>query len=228
MNLAESINNDWKTHLSKEFAKTYFLELEKKIKNEFNSGNTVFPSIENVFNAFNSTSWNDVKVVILGQDPYHNIGQANGLSFSVPKSRAIPPSLRNIYIELNSDLNIPMPSHGDLTSWAKEGVLLLNAILTVRAHQAASHRDFGWEIFTNNVIQQLSHEKKHLVFILWGNFARSKKHLINPSKHLILESAHPSPLSANKGGFFNTKPFSKTNAFLVRNGLKAINWEIPS
>lgn len=228
MNLIDLIRNDWKTHLNNEFSKTYFQQLEKKIQAEIDMGNIVFPDLETIFNAFNSTAWDDVKVVILGQDPYHNIGQANGLSFSVPKSQAIPPSLRNIYIELNSDLNIPIPSHGDLTSWAKEGVLLLNAILTVRAHQAASHRNFGWEIFTDNVIQQLSNEKKHLVFILWGNFARSKKHLINPKKHLILESAHPSPLSANNGGFFYTKPFSKTNAFLVRNGLNAINWEITS
>lgn len=226
MKLIDSLKSDWKTHLDSEFSKSYFQQIEKRILAELESGNTFFPDTNTIFNAFNSTSWAEVKVVILGQDPYHNIGQANGLSFSVPQSQAIPPSLRNIFIELNSDLNIPPPPHGDLSSWAQQGVLLLNAILTVRAHQAASHRDFGWEIFTNNIIQKLSVEKTNLVFVLWGNFARSKKHLINPNKHLILESAHPSPLSANKGGFFNTKPFSKTNAYLSSKGIKPINWNI--
>ncbi|MFZ4262839.1 uracil-DNA glycosylase [Sphingobacterium sp. HJSM2_6] len=186
----------------------------------------IFPAQELVFNAFNLTALSKLKVVILGQDPYHNIGQAHGLSFSVPKGIAIPPSLKNIYTELSTDIpGFQQPNHGDLTTWATQGVLLLNATLTVRAHEPGSHQKKGWEQFTDQIIQQLSDQCPHIVFLLWGNYAIKKSVLINQQKHLILTSVHPSPLSVYRG-FFGSKPFSKTNAFLVKNHLEPIDWQV--
>jgi len=186
----------------------------------------IFPAQDLVFNAFNLTALSKLKVVILGQDPYHNIGQAHGLSFSVPKGIAIPPSLKNIYTELSTDIpGFQQPKHGDLTTWATQGVLLLNATLTVRAHEPGSHQKKGWEQFTDQIIQQLSDQCPHIVFLLWGNYAIKKSVLINQQKHLILTSVHPSPLSVYRG-FFGSKPFSKTNAFLVKNHLEPIDWQV--
>lgn len=176
-----------------------------------------------IFNAFNLCPFDKVKVVILGQDPYHEIGQAHGLAFSVPEGIALPPSLQNIYKEIESDLNIKVEKNGDLTRWAKQGVLLLNSTLTVEQHRAASHQNFGWEIFTDNVINILSKEKEHLVFILWGSFAIKKSSLIDKAKHLVLTSVHPSPLSAYRG-FFGNRHFSKTNNYLSANNIEPINW----
>jgi uracil-DNA glycosylase len=218
------IEESWKKQLSEEFEKAYFLSLTGFIKNEINIGKTIYPPGQDIFRAFHLTPFDKVKVVILGQDPYHNPGEAMGLSFSVPKSVKIPPSLRNIYKEIQSDLGCDIPGHGDLTHWAEQGVFLLNAMLTVEKNKAGSHKDIGWQTFTNAVIRQLSEEKKHLVFMLWGNFAKSKKDLIDGSKHLILESAHPSPLAG--GAFFGCRHFSKTNDYLVKTGQKTIDWEI--
>lgn len=218
------IEESWKKQLSEEFKKAYFLSLTGFIKNEINIGKTIYPPGQEIFRAFQLTPFDKVKVVILGQDPYHNPGEAMGLSFSVPKSVKIPPSLRNIYKEIQSDLGCDIPGHGDLTHWAEQGVFLLNAMLTVEKNRAGSHKDIGWQTFTNAVIRQLSEEKKHLVFMLWGNFAKSKKDLIDGSKHLILESAHPSPLAG--GAFFGCSHFSKTNDYLVKTGQKTIDWEI--
>ena len=185
----------------------------------------VFPPSSLIFNAFNLTPFDDVKVVILGQDPYHNIGQAHGLAFSVPDNIQKPPSLINIFKELNQDMGLPIPTHGNLEKWAKEGVLLLNASLTVRAHMAASHAKIGWQHFTDAAIKALSDKKQNLVFILWGNYAIAKENLIDHNKHLILKTVHPSPLSASRG-FFGCRHFSKTNEYLIKNNIKPINWEI--
>ncbi len=184
---------------------------------------TLYPQAQDIFAAFTLTPFNRVKVVILGQDPYHGEGQAHGLCFSVPQGIQPPPSLKNIFKELHADLGITPPTSGCLTGWAQQGVLLLNAILTVRANEAASHRDKGWEAFTDGVIQTISDKREHVVFILWGNYARSKKKLIDASKHLIIESAHPSPLSAYNG-FFGSKPFSQTNEYLQSHDLEPIEW----
>ena len=178
-----------------------------------------------IFNAFNLTPFNDVKVVILGQDPYHNVGQAHGLAFSVPDGIQKPPSLQNIFKELNQDLGINIPTNGNLEKWAKEGVLLLNASLTVRAHNAASHAKIGWQRFTDAAIRTLSEQKNNLVFILWGNYAIAKENLIDHNKHLILKTVHPSPLSASRG-FFGCKHFSKTNEYLIKNGITPIDWNL--
>lgn len=217
-----ALGNDWDEILRDEFKKDYYLKIRSFLKNEYSVG-TVFPSMYDIFNALKYTSFKDTRVVILGQDPYHELGQAHGLSFSVKKGVKIPPSLVNIYKELKSDIGMEIPSHGELTSWATQGVLLLNATLTVREGQANSHKDIGWSIFTDEIIKKLNQSSSPIAFILWGANARSKKKYITNSLHLIIESAHPSPLSAFNG-FFGSKPFSKANDFLIRNGLTPINW----
>lgn len=218
------IGNDWDEKLkiienSEGFKK--FLDI---VDNEYKT-KTIFPPKDYVFNALKLTPYNNVKVVIVGQDPYHGVGEAHGLSFSVQKGIKIPPSLQNIYKELNDDLKIPPKDNGDLTNWAKEGVLLLNAVLTVEKDKAASHRNLGWELFTDYIIKLVNAKQTPVVFILWGNFAKEKKKLITNSKHLVLTSPHPSPFSAYSG-FFGSKPFSKTNEFLIRTGQKPIDWSL--
>lgn len=218
------IGNDWDNLLNEEYHKEYFKNLLEFVKNEYKN-KTIYPKQNEVFNAFRYTSFDDVKVVILGQDPYHGPNQAEGLSFSVSNSVLKPPSLQNIFKELESDLGIPFPKKNSLKPWAKQGVLLLNAVLTVEEHKPTSHKDKGWEIFTDNVIKILNDKEEPVVFILWGAYARNKRNLITNSRHLIIESAHPSPFSA-RNGFFGSKPFSKTNAFLRKNGIKEIDWRV--
>lgn len=218
------IGNDWDQILSNEFKKEYFINLINKIRDEYKK-KTVFPRKDQVFNAFRYTPYKDLKVVILGQDPYHGVGEAEGLSFSVPLDIKKPPSLVNIFKELNDDLGVPVPNHGSLHSWAKQGVLLLNATLTVIKDLAGSHQGLGWETFTDNVIKIINEKETPVVFILWGRYARSKKKLITNSIHYVIESAHPSPLSAYNG-FFGSHPFSKTNNFLIKNNIKPIDWKI--
>lgn len=186
----------------------------------------IYPPSKQIFNALNTTPLADVKVVILGQDPYHGPNQANGLSFSVQKGIALPPSLRNIFHELHTDLGIPAPRHGDLTKWAKQGVLLLNSVLTVEAGQPTSHQKQGWEAFTDEVIDVLNEQRQHIVFILWGAYAQRKGQRINRDIHLVLTAAHPSPLAANRGGFFGCKVFSKTNQYLKQHGIEPIDWQL--
>ncbi len=217
-----SIESSWREVLNNEFQKEYFKELIKKLKEERSYGTVIYPKGSLIFNAFNSTPFDKVKVVILGQDPYHGEGQAHGLSFSVPEGTLIPPSLKNIYKELESDLGIKPASDGNLERWASQGVFLLNAVLTVRAKEAASHSKIGWMEFTDSVIRELSQRKKGLIFMLWGNFARSKKSLIDNGKHYILEAAHPSPLA--KGAFFGCRHFSAANSILKSIGSDEINW----
>lgn len=216
------IEESWKKRLEGEFEKPYFQELAEFVKEEYAKG-TVYPRSENIFRAFELTPFDDVTVVILGQDPYHGPKQAIGLSFAVEEGITLPPSLRNIYKEIESDLGEKPQSSGDLSRWATQGVLLLNATLTVRAGNANSHQGKGWEKLTDAAIKVLSEEREHLVFILWGNYARSKAVLIDRSKHHIIESAHPSPLSAY-GGFFGSRPFSKANIYLEKFGQKPIDW----
>ena len=219
-----AISNDWLAPLTPEFAKPYYRELYKKVKEEY-ATHMIFPPSNEVFSAFELTPLADVKVVILGQDPYHNVGQAHGLCFSVKPDVEIPPSLVNIYKELHDDLGCYIPNNGYLVKWAKQGVLMLNTVLTVRAHQANSHRGIGWEEFTNAAIRVLNEQDRPIVFILWGSPAQRKKEMLNNPKHLILEAPHRSPLSAYRG-FFGSKPFSQTNAFLEKNGLTPIDWQI--
>ena len=218
------IGNDWDIVLKDEFAKEYFYNLLKFVQGEY-ARKTIYPPKKEVFKAFRYTPYKDLKVVILGQDPYHGEGEAEGLSFSVKIGIKKPPSLNNIFKELHDDLGLEIPNYGSLVSWAKQGVLLLNSVLTVVKDQAASHKDIGWETFTDEVIKKINEKEEPVVFILWGGFARSKKKLITNPKHLILESAHPSPLSAYNG-FFGSKPFSKTNNFLIKNNLQPIDWQI--
>ncbi len=218
------IGNNWDLKLKDEFKKEYFTNLMNFIKNEYKT-KTIYPKQNEVFNAFRYTDFNNVKVVIIGQDPYHGPNQAEGLSFSVSNEVLKPPSLQNIFKELESDLGIPFPKHNSLKPWAKQGVLLLNAVLTVEEHKPTSHKDKGWETFTDDVIKIINEKQEPVVFILWGAFARSKKSLITNPKHLIIESAHPSPFSA-RNGFFGSKPFSRTNEFLRKNHLKEIDWRI--
>lgn len=218
------IEESWKNALSAEFDQPYFAALVSFIKQEKAAGKTIFPPGSLIFNAFNTTPFDQVKVVILGQDPYHNPGEAMGLSFSVPKGVRTPPSLKNIYKELQEDLGIPIASHGDLTDWAKQGVFLLNAMLTVEKKKAGSHSKAGWQNFTDAVIRKLSEDREHLVFMLWGNFAKRKNVLIDGSKHLILEAAHPSPLAG--GAFFGSKHFSQANAYLEKHGKEPIDWRV--
>ena len=217
------IEASWKQYLKSEFEKPYFAKLTENVRNEYKNG-LCFPPAKLVFNAFNLCPFNKVKVVILGQDPYHELGQAMGLSFSVPDGIMLPPSLQNIYKEIHSDLGKPIPTSGDLTRWAKQGVLLLNATLTVRAHAANSHQALGWQNFTDAAIAALSNHREHVVFMLWGSFARSKKRLIAANRHFIIESVHPSPLSANRGGWFGQHQFSRCNAYLKQLGLDEIDW----
>ncbi|MGM9800727.1 MAG: uracil-DNA glycosylase [Candidatus Limisoma sp.] len=217
------IENSWKAVLSEEFDKDYFVRLTEFVREEYRTAEAVFPPGNKIFAAFDATPFDEVKVVILGQDPYHNYGQANGLCFSVGDSVQMPPSLVNIFKEVNADTGAPIPTSGDLTRWARQGVLLLNATLTVRAHQAASHQGRGWEQFTDAAVAALSARREQLVFLLWGNYAKRKGAVIDRSKHLVLESAHPSPLSAYHG-FFGNHHFSRANAYLVEHGKTPIVW----
>jgi uracil-DNA glycosylase len=216
----------WLNILKGEFEQEYMLKLKKFLKEEKESGQIIYPRGKDIFNAFWKTPFTDLKVVILGQDPYHGINQAHGLSFSVQRGVPIPPSLQNIYKELQTDIpGFKIPNHGDLTEWAEQGVLLLNATLTVRASSAGSHQKSGWETFTDKVISEISKEKEGIVFLLWGKFAQAKAELIDEKKHHILKAAHPSPFSAYNG-FFGCKHFSKTNSILEKEGKKPIDWQI--
>lgn len=217
------IEPTWKQQLGTEFDKPYFATLAEQVRQAYRMG-PCFPPSRLVFNAFNLCPFNEVKVVIMGQDPYHEPGQAMGLSFSVPEGVAIPPSLQNIFKEIQADLGKPLPTSGDLTRWASQGVLLLNATLTVQAHVANSHQGLGWSVFTDAAIRALSAHREHLIFMLWGGYARSKRSLIDGQRHLILESVHPSPLSANRGGWFGNHHFSRCNAYLRSHGLTEIDW----
>ena len=217
------ITNDWAEPLSEEYKKPYYKELYDKVKEEY-SNYQVFPDSEDIFNAFHYTPLHNVKVVILGQDPYHDVGQAHGLCFSVKQGVTVPPSLCNIYKELKSDLGCYIPNNGYLKTWADQGVMLLNTALTVRAHEANSHKDIGWEKFTDAAIRILNEQDRPIVYLLWGRFAQMKKKMLNNPKHLILEAAHPSPLSVKK--FYGCKHFSKANEFLKEHGLEPIDWQI--
>lgn len=219
------LNNDWSQLLEEEFQRPYYLELREQLKKEYGQYQ-VYPDMYNIFSALQYTSYQGAKVVILGQDPYHGPDQAHGFSFSVKPGVAIPPSLRNIYKELQEDLGINPPAHGHLLAWAKQGVLLLNNVLTVRAHQAHSHQGMGWEQFTDQVIDLLNQRSTPLVFILWGKHAQKKGASINRSKHKVITSPHPSPLAAHRG-FFGSRPFSKANHFLLETGQEPIDWTIP-
>ncbi|MCW5519372.1 uracil-DNA glycosylase [Aureitalea sp. L0-47] len=220
-----NIEESWKHQLSDEFSKEYFQKLSAFVKEEYRNGRC-YPPGGRIFAAFDHTPFDKVRVVILGQDPYHGPGQANGLCFSVQEGIAKPPSLQNIFRELCDDLQLSEPANGDLEPWADRGVLLLNATLTVRAHQAGSHQNKGWEQFTDSVIQILSEKQEHLVFLLWGGYAKKKGARIDRSKHLVLTSGHPSPLSANRGLWFGNKHFSKTNDYLKEIGNEPINWQL--
>ncbi len=221
MNVA--IHESWKNYLQTEFDKPYFKDLTQFVDNQYKT-ETCFPPEDLIFNAFNTCTLKALKVVIIGQDPYHNYNQANGLSFSVKDDVKHPPSLVNIFKEIEIDLGKPYPSSGNLEPWAKQGVFLLNATLTVRAHEAGSHQNKGWETFTDAVIKTISKQKENVVFLLWGGFAKKKAKLIDGTKHHILTSGHPSPLSANRGYWFGNKHFSQTNSLLVSDGLDLINW----
>lgn len=217
------IEESWKRQLQGEFEKPYFLQLTERIRQEYSAG-ACYPPGPLIFNAFNLCPFDSVKVVIIGQDPYHEPGQAHGLSFSVQPGVPFPPSLQNIFKEIEQDLGTPVPQDGDLTRWARQGVLLLNATLTVRAHIANSHATLGWQNFTDAAIQALARHRQHLVYMLWGGFARSKAYMIDKQKNLVLESVHPSPLSANRGGWFGQHQFSRCNDYLIQNGIEPIAW----
>ena len=219
-----AIANDWLEPLKGEFSKPYYASLYRKVKEEY-THHVVYPPSEDIFNAYALTPLHSVKAVILGQDPYHGDGQAHGLCFSVKKGVEIPPSLVNIYKELHDDIGCPVPAHGCLTKWAEQGVLLLNTVLTVRAHEAFSHREIGWEQFTDATIEILNRQDRPIVFILWGRPAQMKERMLTNPRHLILKAAHPSPLSAYRG-FFGSRPFSTANAFLEKNGVEPIDWAI--
>ncbi len=217
------IEQSWKDALNGEFEKDYFIKLTDFVRGEYLSGKTIYPEPKNIFNAFNLCPLDKVKVVIIGQDPYHEPGQAHGLCFSVENGIDLPPSLINIYKEIESDIGHKSITNGDLTDWAKQGVLLLNSTLTVQAHMAASHAGHGWEQFTDAVINAVAQNKKHVVYMLWGSFAQKKAAIVNPNDNLILSSAHPSPLSAYRG-FFGNHHFSRANEYLIQNGETPINW----
>ena len=217
------IEQSWKDALSAEFEKDYFKKLTDFVRNEYLSGNVIYPAAKNIFNAFNLCPLSNVNVVIIGQDPYHEPGQAHGLCFSVESGIDLPPSLQNIYKEIESDIGHKSITNGDLTEWAKQGVLLLNSTLTVQAHIAASHSGKGWETFTDAVIRAVAENKKHVVYMLWGSFAQKKADIVNKQENLILKSAHPSPLSAYRG-FFGNHHFSSANEYLIKNGETPINW----
>ncbi len=219
------INDSWKEVLKSEFNKPYFLQIVNFLRMEKLAGKTIYPPGQLMFNAFNTTPFDQVKVVLLGQDPYHGPGQAHGLCFSVQIGIAPPPSLINVFKELNSDIGMPVPNHGNLTKWAEQGVLLLNASLTVRANEPMSHAKIGWAEFTDTVIKKISDQRKHVVFILWGKFAQEKQVLIDETKHHVLKAAHPSPFSATNG-FFGCRHFSKTNEYLAKNGIDPIDWSL--
>lgn len=219
-----ALGNDWDTVIGDEFEKPYYKKLRAFLKEEY-SHHTVYPSMYDIFNALKTTAYGDVKVVLLGQDPYHGPGQAHGMCFSVREGVQPPPSLVNIYKELHDDLGLPIPQTGYLMPWAKSGVLLLNTVLTVRESQPNSHKDKGWEIFTDRVIQSLNDSEKPIVFLLWGANAKAKKEMITNKKHLVLTAAHPSPLSAYNG-FFGCRHFSKANDFLVQNGREPVDWNL--
>lgn len=224
--MAIELESSWLEVLDEEFEKDYMIKLKQFLKEEKEAGYKIHPKGSDIFNAFNRTPFDKLKVLILGQDPYHGYNQAHGLSFSVQKGVTPPPSLKNIYKELVTDIPaFAIPNHGDLTEWAEQGVLLLNATLTVRDSSPASHQKKGWEEFTDRVIKIISEKKEGIVFILWGAFAQAKAELIDPKKHFIIKSPHPSPFSADRG-FFGSKPFSKTNAFLEKEGKKSIDWQI--
>ncbi len=218
------LENEWASLLKAESEKEYFQKLQHFLKKEYEE-NTVYPHIEDIYNALHFTDYKDVKVVILGQDPYHGLNQAHGLSFSVNPGVKIPPSLKNIFIELQDDMGCTFPAHGCLTDWAKQGVLLLNTVLTVRAGEPASHKGKGWEQFTDRIIECLNEKQKPIVFLLWGKHAEIKKALIDDRKHVVFVSPHPSPFSARKG-FFGSKPFSRTNEVLQKIGEKPIHWSL--
>ena len=219
------IEKSWKEALAPEFEKDYFKQMVSLLREAKDSGKVIYPPGSLIFNAFNISPFDKVKIVVLGQDPYHGSGQAMGLSFSVPRGVRTPPSLVNIYKELYTDLQIPLAVHGDLTAWAEQGVFLLNAMLTVEHKKAGSHQKIGWQDFTNAVIRTLSEKRENLIFMLWGNFAKQKKELIDGNKHLILEAAHPSPLA--RGAYFGSKHFSKANAYLKQHGMLEIDWRLP-
>jgi uracil-DNA glycosylase len=220
--VAGILKNDWNNVLKTEMEKTYFDELQGFLEKEYQT-EKIFPEKQNIFHALNSTPFSEVKVVLLGQDPYHGEGQAHGLSFSVRKGVRVPPSLKNIYKELHEDIGCRIPDHGNLSKWTEQGVLLLNTVLTVREGKAHSHKGKGWETFTDKVIEQLNNREKPLVFMLWGRPAQEKLKLIDSSKHFVIQSPHPSPFSARKG-FFGSKPFSRANEWLKKNGGKEIDW----
>ncbi|WP_045475641.1 uracil-DNA glycosylase [Winogradskyella sp. PG-2] len=219
------IHHSWKPYLQSEIEKPYFNDLTEFVKMEYASFKC-FPKWPDIFNAFNYSHFDDTKVVIIGQDPYHGVGQANGLCFSINDGVSHPPSLINIFKEIEQDLGIPYPKTGNLMPWANQGILLLNATLTVRAHNAGSHQKKGWERFTDSIIKAISEEKTNVVFLLWGGFAKKKKKLINTTKHFVLETGHPSPLSANRGCWFGHKHFSKTNSLLRQVGESAMEWKL--
>ncbi|MYL32831.1 uracil-DNA glycosylase [Pontibacillus yanchengensis] len=219
------LSNDWQTIVGDQFNETYYIQLREFLKNEYQT-HIVYPQMNDIFNALHYTPFHKTKVVIIGQDPYHGHDQAHGFSFSVKPGVTIPPSLRNIYKELNDDIGFAIPNHGYLLHWAKEGVLLLNTVLTVRAKEANSHKGQGWEHFTNEVIKALNNREDPVVFILWGRHAQQKIAMLDDTKHLIITSPHPSPFSAHKG-FFGSKPFSKANDFLKNKGLSPIDWQLP-
>ncbi len=217
------IEPTWKQQLQGEFEKPYFAELTEKVRQEYQRG-TCYPPGPLIFNAFNLCPFDQVKVVIIGQDPYHEPGQAHGLSFSVQEGVMYPPSLQNIFKEIEGDLGVPIPQSGDLTRWARQGVLLLNATLTVRAHQANSHAMLGWREFTDAAILALARQREHIVYMLWGGYARGKAWMIDKQRNLVLESVHPSPLSANRGGWFGQHQFSRCNQYLQENGITPVQW----
>lgn len=220
--MKDIFQNDWSDFVFEEMEQPYYQRLRNFLKNEYKT-KTVYPDMYDIFNALRWTPLKDVKVVILGQDPYHDENQAHGLAFSVKPGISLPPSLKNIYREIETDLNVHMQQSGYLKSWAEQGVLLLNTVLTVRAHQAASHQNMGWEIFTDHIIDKIAAENRPIVFILWGKKAQAKEEKIKNPLHLVIKSPHPSPLSASRG-FFGSKPFSKTNDYLIENNLKPIDW----
>lgn len=219
--------DDWKKVLAPALLSDEMAALRDFLQTEKAAGKVIYPPSSLIFNALNSTALSQVKVVIIGQDPYHGAGQAHGLSFSVPRGIPQPPSLRNILHELSTDIGCRKPQHGELTHWANQGVLLLNAVLTVEASRAASHQKKGWETFTDHVIDAINQHTDHTVFILWGSYAQRKGRFIDTDKHLILSAVHPSPLAANRGGFFGTQPFSKANLYLQQHGKTAIDWQLP-
>ena len=220
------LDESWKYNLAEFLLSPQMDALRDFLLQEKQQNKVIYPPSSLIFNALNTTPLDQVKVVIIGQDPYHGPNQAHGLSFSVQRGVALPPSLRNIFHELHTDLGVPIPKHGDLTHWAEQGVLLLNSVLTVEAGQPTSHQKQGWEDFTDHVIDVLNQQREHIVFILWGAYAQRKGQRIDPNKHLILKAAHPSPLAANRGGFFGCKVFSKSNNYLKQNGIEPINWQL--